>query len=86
MGAVGPEGFWVYLFVIMALLTAYVGYRMTQRQSLYAAEDDYDAVAYAPVFASATPLVGEVVQEVYVENAESDGDDDNDTESPLDPN
>ncbi|MEO0944015.1 MAG: MFS transporter [Pseudomonadota bacterium] len=72
MNAFGPAGFWIYLLIVMVLLALYVAYRMTQRASLYAAEDDYDAVAYAPIFASATPVVGEFAQEVYAENAESD--------------
>lgn len=70
--AMGARGFWVYLLVVMALLAAYTLYRMTQRVSLYAAEDDYDAVAYAPVTPTATPFAVEVAQEVYAENAESD--------------
>ena len=72
MGIFGPRGFWAYLLIVMALLAAYVAYRMTQRATLYAGEEDYDAVAYAPIFASATPVVGEFAQEVYAENAESE--------------
>ena len=72
MQMLGARGFWAYLGVVMLLLSVYTAYRMTQRASLYAEEDDYDAVAYAPIFASATPVVGEFAQEVYVENAETD--------------
>ena len=74
MGILGARGFWVYLMVIMMVMAVYVAYRMTQRVSQYAAEDDYDAVAYAPIFGTATPVMGEAAQEVYVENAESEDD------------
>ena len=82
MDILGPRGFWAYLLIVMALLAAYVAYRMTQRATLYAEEDDYDAVAYAPIFASATPVVGEFAQEVYAENAESE---ENETTVPNSP-
>lgn len=71
LGAMGPSGFWLYLFVVMAALSAYVLYRMTQRQSVYAEEEgDYDAVAYAMVSPAASPIAVELAQEVYAENAD----------------
>lgn len=75
LSVMGPTGFWVYLLVVMLVLAIYVAYRMTQRQSLYAADDDYEAVAYAPIIATASPFAGEVAQEIYAENAENDADD-----------
>ncbi len=84
MSKFGAQGFWVYLFVVMLALVAYVAYRMTQRASVYAAEDDYDAVAYAPVSPSATPVAVEAAQEVYAENADSSDDDAPKPETPLD--
>jgi len=71
MGVFGPSGFWGYLLVVMLALAIYVAYRMTQRVSVYADEDDYDAVAYAPMFPSATPVAVEAAAEFYVENAEN---------------
>ena len=73
--AFGPGGFWVFLMSIMVLLAVYVAYRMTQRASVYAEEDDYDAVAYAPVLPTGTAVAVEAAQEYYAENADSESDD-----------
>jgi len=75
LSAFGASGFWVYLLCVMAILLAYVAYRMTQRASLYQSEDDYEAVAYAAITPTATPVAVEVAQEVYAENAEGDDED-----------
>ena len=75
MTTIGPGGFWVFLMIAMLAMAVYVMYRMTQRQSVYAGDDDYDAVAYAPVMAGSTAVAVEAAQEYYVENAESDGED-----------
>lgn len=75
MTVIGPGGFWAFLMASMLVMALYVAYRMTQRASLYAEEEDYDAVAYAPVMATATAVAVEAAQEVYVENAEIDTDD-----------
>lgn len=83
MSQMGAPGFWVYLVIVMVVLSAYVAFRMTQRVSLYAGEDDYDAVAYAPIAPSATPVAVEVASEVYAENTE-DTASDPETETPLD--
>ena len=60
------------LMAVMVAMALYVGYRMTQRQSVYAEEDDYDAVAYAPVLPTGTAIAVEAAQEYYAENAEAD--------------
>ena len=60
---------------LMIAMALYVGYRMTQRQSVYAEEDDYEAVAYAPVLATGTAVAVEAAQEYYAENVDSDGED-----------
>ena len=73
MSAFGPGGFWMFLLAAMLAMTVYVAYRMTQRQSVYAEEDDYEAVAYAPVLATGTAVAVEAAQEYYAENVESDG-------------
>jgi MFS family permease len=76
MTTIGPGGFWVFLMIAMLGMALYVLFRMTQRQSVYAEDDDYDAVAYAPVMAGSTAVAVEAAQEYYVENAESDAEDD----------
>ncbi len=68
MGAVGPQGFFIYLAVLMAAIAAYAAYRMTQR----AAANAEDVTSYAPVLQSATPVAVEVAQEVYIETALED--------------
>ena len=75
MSAFGPGGFWLFLLATMLAMTAYVAFRMTQRASVYAEEDDYEAVAYAPVLATGTAVAVEAAQEYYAENVESDGED-----------
>ena len=72
LGTLGPSGYWLYLALVMAALAAYVLYRMTQRQSIYAEEDDYDAVSYAMVSPTASAVAVELAQEVFAENAETD--------------
>lgn len=71
MSVVGSAGFWAYLALIFALLSFYVLYRMTQRPSAYREEENYDAVSYAPVIPTATPVVLEAAQEFYAENVDS---------------
>ncbi len=72
MSATGPQGFWLFIGVMMGAIAVYAFWRMTQRASIYQEEDDYDAVSYAPVFATATPVAVEVAQEYYVENVEGE--------------
>lgn len=71
MSAFGAPGFWLYLLGVMICLSAYVSFRMTQRASVYASDEDYDAVKYAPISPSATVVAVEVAQEFYAENAEA---------------
>ncbi len=84
MGAFGAAGFWVYLLGVMIGLSAYVAFRMTQRASVYASEDDYDAVKYAPIAPAATVVAVEVAQEYYAENADAFEEDTPTDESVLD--
>jgi MFS family permease len=85
MSQMGAPGFWAYLLGVMILLAGYVVYRMTQRASLYAGDDDYDAVAYAPISPSATPVAVELAQEFYAENADTlEEQVGGESESPLD--
>ena len=93
MSLLGPGGFWAYLTCVMLAMAAYVAYRMTQRASLYADEDDYDAVAYAPMFPTGTGVAVEAAAEYYAENTEVDAEtgadtigaeNNNETNKPLD--
>ncbi|SMX22340.1 MFS transporter [Boseongicola aestuarii] len=70
--AMGPEGFWAYLAFFMFILAAFVGWRMTQRPSVYSEEaEDYDAVSYAPMMPTGTIVAVEAAQGYYAENVES---------------
>ena len=60
------------MMIVMLIMTAYISFRITQRQSVYAEEDDYDAVAYAPVLPMGTAVAVEAAQEYYAENVEAD--------------
>lgn len=73
MGQIGPQGFWLVLAAILFATSLYGLWRMTQRPSAYAAEEDsYDAVPYANLLpGAASPVAVEAAQELYVEAAET---------------
>ncbi|GGE28618.1 MFS transporter [Primorskyibacter flagellatus] len=71
MTAFGPSGFWIFNAVLLALLTGYALYRMTQRP----APKTDDTGSYAPVLMSATPVALEAAQEWAVEAAENEEND-----------
>lgn len=64
MGLVGPDGYWVYLGVLLALLTAYAAWRATQRRGLTPDEQG----SYAVITPGATTLAVEAV----LDEAQSD--------------
>ncbi|MEM0934848.1 MAG: MFS transporter [Pseudomonadota bacterium] len=66
----GPAGFWLFMAAVMAAMALYAAWRMTRRPSAYAAEDDYEAVSYAPITPTASPVFVETAQEIYIEGAE----------------
>jgi MFS family permease len=69
MSNYGPSGFWLYLIALMGSITLYAGFRITQRSSLYStSEEEYDPVSYANIGFSSTQVVGEAVQDFYVDN------------------
>ncbi|MEO1704749.1 MAG: MFS transporter [Pseudomonadota bacterium] len=74
MGTVGAEGFFLMLAALLLGLAAYAAYRMTRRASVFK-EEDYEAVSYAPLSPSATPVAVTSAQEYYYENAEESGTD-----------
>jgi MFS family permease len=68
--ALGPPGFWAYMGMLMALLALYAAWRMTRRPSAYSAGESYDAVSYAPILPTSTPVALEAAQEFYADAAE----------------
>ena len=72
MGAFGPEGYFAFIAILLVAMAAYAGWRMTRRASTTAVED---TTAYAPVFATATPVAVEVAQELYIETELEEADD-----------
>jgi MFS family permease len=66
MTMIGPQGFWVFIAVLLAALSAYAGYRMTQRPA--PAPDE--TAAYTPVMMSATAVAVEAAQEWAAEAAD----------------
>ncbi|ODT59390.1 MULTISPECIES: MFS transporter [Paracoccus] len=64
MGVMGPDGYWVYMGVLLALLTAYAGWRTTQRRALTPDEQG----SFAVITPNATPLAVDAV----LEEAQSD--------------
>jgi len=71
MSQFGPGGFWMFLAGVLLLIGLYGLWRMTQRVSAYAEEDEYEAVSYANILpGAASPVAIETAQELYVEAAE----------------
>ena len=70
LGAFGPPGFWLFMAGVMGAIALYAAWRMTQRPSAYAAEEDYEPVSYAPVGPAVSPVAVEAAQELYIETAE----------------
>ncbi|SDI27340.1 MFS transporter [Aliiruegeria lutimaris] len=66
MGAVGPEGFFLFLTVLSATLAIYAAYRMTQSDAVPVDETG----SYAPVLPTASPVAVGVAQEVFIEAAQ----------------
>ncbi|MFN3526764.1 MAG: MFS transporter, partial [Paracoccus sp. (in: a-proteobacteria)] len=57
MGVIGPDGYWVYMGVLLMLLTGYAGWRATQRRALTPDEQG----SFAVITPNATPLAIETV-------------------------
>jgi MFS family permease len=74
MGAIGAQGFWLYMAVLMFAISAYSLYRMTQRAATPVDETN----AYVNVMPTATTVAVEAAQEWAIEHAE-------DAETPLEP-
>ncbi|MDB6179449.1 MFS transporter [Paracoccus sp. Z330] len=64
MGQVGPDGYWIYMGVMLSGLTGYAAWRMTRRRALSPDEQ----ASYAVVSHSTTPLA----LEALLDEAQSD--------------
>lgn len=65
MGQWGPYSFFAYLGVVMAIMTAYAAYRMTQR----AAPSVEDTSSYTAISPGSSPVAVAVAQEIAIELA-----------------
>ena len=63
LGQFGPIGFFLVIFSLVAVLTCYAIYRMTQRAAATVAESGF----YAPVAPTASPVALEIAQEYAIE-------------------
>jgi len=63
MGAIGPQGYFLFIAILMIFLVVYAAYRMTQR----AAPDETES--YAHVMPASTPVAVEWAQEYAIETA-----------------
>ena len=59
MGQVGPQGFWLFIAVLMLSMASYAAYRMTQRPATPVDE----TAAYVGVMPTASPVAVEAAQE-----------------------
>ncbi|MEM6728482.1 MAG: MFS transporter [Pseudomonadota bacterium] len=75
MAALGAEGFFLFIAVLLISMALYAAYRMTRRASSFG-EDDYEATTYAPISYSSSPVAVEAAQEYYAESSEEDEDGD----------
>jgi len=63
LGHFGPIGFFLVIFTLVAVLTCYAIYRMTQRSAATVAESGF----YAPVAPTASPVALEIAQEYAID-------------------
>lgn len=66
----GPQGFFLFIAVLLFVMAVYAAYRMTQRA--YVPVDETGAIA--PVYPTASPVAMEVAQEVVIEAAQEEAD------------
>ncbi|MBN2905468.1 MAG: MFS transporter [Rhodobacteraceae bacterium] len=65
MGLIGPQGFFLFVAILMGTLASYAAYRMTQRPAVPVDE----TASYAPVLPSASPVVVELARELAIDTA-----------------
>ncbi len=69
METVGPEGFFLYLTILSALLAAYAAWRMTQSIAVPIDETR----SYAPILPTVSPVAMKVAQEVIIDSGQDAG-------------
>lgn len=72
MGIIGPNGFWVFVALLMIVTGAYAAWRMTRRPATVSTDD---TASYAPLTPVATSVAVEAAQEYYAESVEEAGSD-----------
>ena len=65
MEASGPEGYWLFLSVLMLAVAAYAAFRSVRRSR---ADMDFETSTYVPVAASTTPVIAEIAQDLYYDD------------------
>ncbi len=73
MTMAGPNGFWMFIAILMLATGAYAAWRMTRRPSQTSIEETGQ---YVPLTPTASPVAVEIAQEWYVENLDDDEDED----------
>ncbi len=68
MGAVGPQGYFAIIAILLVAVALYAGYRMTQRPAI----PSEDTTAYTPVMQSATSVAVEFAREYAIDSASDD--------------
>ncbi|MGB0499264.1 MAG: MFS transporter, partial [Rubricella sp.] len=66
MALVGPDGYFLFLGLLLGLIAAYTGYRMTRRAAVPVEE----SASFAPVMPQATPVAMEIATELAIEDLE----------------
>ncbi|WP_108260421.1 MFS transporter [Mangrovicoccus ximenensis] len=66
MGSIGPNGFFLFLLGLFAVLALYTGYRMTRRP----AASEGETGEYAPILPTASMVTMEAVTESYIDSEE----------------
>lgn len=67
MEIAGPQGFWIFITILMLGLSSYAFWRMTRRSSVVSVED---TVSYAPISPTSSPVAAAAAQEYYAETIE----------------
>ena len=65
--AVGPNGFWLFISILMLGLAFYAIWRMSRRPSTTSVDE---TVAYAPILPTASPVAAQVAEEFYADSVE----------------
>ncbi len=67
MGAIGANGFWLFISILMVATGLYAAWRMTRRPATVTTDE---TATYAPLAPIATAVAFETAQEIYAENVD----------------